>query len=280
MNVLIVDDNATNRKSLQARLRDRAFTSSEAVDGHEGLAVLKSGTWPVHGIISDILMPRMDGYRFCFEVRRLPRFREVPFIFYSSTHTSPSDEKLGLQLGANAFLHNPGDAEDLIRVLDELKAPTPRQAVSRMELPQELTLMKEYSEQLVLKLEEKNVELSRRTEQLQKLSRRLLDVQESERRHLARELHDEIGQVLTVLKLNLEAIGPASRPEESDEKVSSCIRFVDQVLQQVRGMSLDLRPSILDDLGSGCGWCWKFRRWSAAMIRGWRQPVSGWPRKP
>jgi len=104
MNVLIVDDHVAHRVSLQRLLRDRGLTGSEAADGHEGLAVLKSGTRPVHAIISDILMPRMDGYRFCFEVRRLPQFHEIPFIFYSSTHTSPSDEKLGLQLGANAFL--------------------------------------------------------------------------------------------------------------------------------------------------------------------------------
>jgi len=83
---------------------------------------------------------------------------------------------------------------------------------------------------------------------LQVLSRRVVEVQEEERRHLARELHDEIGQVLSTISVNLHAVkgvcgaATVSRIEES-------IHIVDQATQQVRNLSLDLRPSMLDDLG-------------------------------
>lgn len=85
-------------------------------------------------------------------------------------------------------------------------------------------------------------------ERLQVLSRRLVEVQESERRHIARELHDEIGQILTGLNLSLEL---ASRlpPEQRDERLDYARSMVETLMSQVREMSLELRPPMLDDLG-------------------------------
>ena len=246
MNVLLVDDNATNRKLLGAVLQGEGLQTCEAADGVEALAILKSQ--PFDAIISDILMPKMDGYRFCFEVRRHAEFAEIPFIFYTATYTSLADEKLGLQAGASAFLRKPASAKEILDALSDLLNQAPRPPLQRRELPEELTLMQEYSEQLVAKLEEKNAELQGRTQELQELSRRLLAVQESEKHHLARELHDEIGQTLSVLKLHLAAI-EVSDSEGRPGRVTDCIRLADQMLQQVRGMALNLRPSILDDLG-------------------------------
>jgi len=83
---------------------------------------------------------------------------------------------------------------------------------------------------------------------LQFLSRRLLEVQEQERRHLARELHDEIGQVLTGLKLSLEMAGrlPAG---EVPEVLAGAQRLVQDLTGRVRDLSSRLRPAMLDDLG-------------------------------
>lgn len=84
--------------------------------------------------------------------------------------------------------------------------------------------------------------------QLQALSGRVIEIQESERRYVARELHDEIGQALTAVKINLQFLlrQQADRPPAS---IENSIAIVDGALEQVRGMSLDLRPSQLDDLG-------------------------------
>jgi len=79
------------------------------------------------------------------------------------------------------------------------------------------------------------------------LSQQLMEAQETERRHLARELHDEIGQALTAVKINLQAIQRA--PGDSANRLHESIAIVDRALQQVRDLSLDLRPSLLDDLG-------------------------------
>ena len=92
-------------------------------------------------------------------------------------------------------------------------------------------------------------------ERSQRLARQLLQAQELERRKLARELHDEIGQALTAVKLNLEALESRLHGKHSKALVES-LTIVDTALQQVRGLSLDLRPAILDDLGLAAALRW------------------------
>jgi len=82
---------------------------------------------------------------------------------------------------------------------------------------------------------------------LQGLSGRLMEVQEAERRHLARELHDEIGQLLTGLRLTLDVPEPPS--PALGERLGQAQALVQELLERIRALSLDLRPSILDDLG-------------------------------
>lgn len=94
---------------------------------------------------------------------------------------------------------------------------------------------------------------------LQNLSRRLVDLQEQERRYLARELHDEIGQSLTAIKINLESM--SNLPPGADRKrLDDCIQVVSQTLQQVRNISLDLRPALLDELGLAATMRWYVER--------------------
>jgi PAS domain S-box-containing protein len=98
-------------------------------------------------------------------------------------------------------------------------------------------------------LKQQQAELTRSSVSLQKLSRRLLEVQETERRHLARELHDEIGQVLTAAKIQFEStsLHPAAGPIAARCRAAAAL--LDRLLAQVRSLSLDLRPPLLDDLG-------------------------------
>jgi PAS domain S-box-containing protein len=84
--------------------------------------------------------------------------------------------------------------------------------------------------------------------QLQALTQQLMVAQEAERRHLARELHDEIGQVLTAISINLQALKGTVGPD-AVLRIDDSIGIVDRAIKQVRNLSLDLRPSMLDDLG-------------------------------
>ncbi|HWQ15384.1 MAG TPA: PAS domain-containing sensor histidine kinase [Roseiflexaceae bacterium] len=86
-------------------------------------------------------------------------------------------------------------------------------------------------------------------EQLQALSRQLMHVQEAERRRLASELHDEVGQALTAIQLNLQALAADSDRPAHVARLEDSMALVEQVLQRIRALSLDLRPSLLDDFG-------------------------------
>src|SRR4051812_5934854 len=101
-NILIVDDHPSNRKLLRTTLEAEGFTTVEACDGVEALDLLRQRL--VDAIVSDILMPRMDGYRLCYEVRAHKDFASLPFVFFTNTYTSPQDEKVGLKLGADRFV--------------------------------------------------------------------------------------------------------------------------------------------------------------------------------
>lgn len=96
----------------------------------------------------------------------------------------------------------------------------------------------------------KQVEQTQRdyAERLQVLSRRLMQVQETERRYIARELHDEIGQALTGLKLTLE-MTLRLPPEKIKPSLIEALALVNELVARARNLSLDLRPAMLDDLG-------------------------------
>ncbi len=99
-------------------------------------------------------------------------------------------------------------------------------------------------------------------ERLQNLSRRLVEVQEAERRHIARELHDEIGQALTGLKLIL-GMGASLPADSAGQSHAEAQAVIGDLLARVREMSLDLRPAMLDDLGLLPTLVWHFERYAA-----------------
>lgn len=92
-------------------------------------------------------------------------------------------------------------------------------------------------------------ELREANVRLQALSNRIIEVQETERRQLARELHDEIGQCLTALKINLEGLQRTASEPAVLKRVAESVDLSAHTLAQVRRLSVDLRPSQLDDLG-------------------------------
>jgi|GEM_PF-3205294 len=156
MNLLIVDDHPTNLKLLRAQLESEGHAVFEAHDGLDALALLNRQR--VDAVISDILMPRMDGYRLCHEIRMNERLHDLPIIIYTSTYTSPGDEKLALDVGADKYLKKPASVETLVAALHEVIAKP--HAAPRPEALREVEVLKEYSERLVSKLEEKNTELT------------------------------------------------------------------------------------------------------------------------
>jgi signal transduction histidine kinase len=94
------------------------------------------------------------------------------------------------------------------------------------------------------------------------LTRRLVDVQEDERRNLARELHDQIGQMLTGLQFSLSALLPQATDAQK-EKIASIQKMVSNLIAQTREISINLRPSMLDDTGLILTLIWHFDRFTS-----------------
>ena len=162
MNILIVDDTPINLKLLRAQLESEGHAVFEAHNGMDALALLECQ--PVDAVISDILMPKMDGYRLCLEIRKQAPLRNLPIIIYTSTYISPGDEKLAIDMGADKYLKKPASVETLVAALLEVSA-RPHAALQPKAL-QEFEVLKEYNERLVSKLKEKNTELQTQTEAL------------------------------------------------------------------------------------------------------------------
>lgn len=97
---------------------------------------------------------------------------------------------------------------------------------------------------------------------LQMFSRQLIEAQEDERRRIARELHDQIGQVLTAVKMNLHAVQHVSEAPEVSSHIQDNIDAVDEALRLVRDLSVDLRPPVLDDFGLATALRWYVDRYA------------------
>ena len=97
---------------------------------------------------------------------------------------------------------------------------------------------------------------------LQMFSRQLIEAQEDERRRIARELHDQIGQVLTAVKMNLHTVQQVSQASEVSGYIKDNIEAVDEALRLVRDLSVDLRPPVLDDFGLATALRWYVDRYA------------------
>lgn len=165
MKILTVDDHAESLFLLGALLRGHGHEVDTASDGHEALKLAESGAYDA--VISDILMPRMDGFQFCRELRRSERLRHLPFIFYTGIYTDSRDESFALSLGADRFLVKPLGPEHLLaeieRVLAEKKARTPGPA---NEIEDEAIYLKEYNARLIAQLEAKVLDLEAANQRL------------------------------------------------------------------------------------------------------------------
>lgn len=113
----------------------------------------------------------------------------------------------------------------------------------------------------ITRLQQSERALRDQTERLQTLSHQLIEIQENERRAIARELHDEIGQALTGLKLSLEMAGRLPQ-ESARESVSGALSQANNLISRVRNLSLDLRPAVLDDLGLLPALLWHIERYT------------------
>ncbi len=165
--VLIVDDSEDNLYYLRTLLEAYGYDVESAVHGAEALA--KARHSPPGLVISDLLMPVMDGYTLLRQWRLDDHLRNIPFVVYTATYTSPEDERLAIDLGADAFMVKPKEPDEFMaairHVLSRVTGAGSRPV--HMSEASDQDIVKQYSAALVRKLEEKTIQLEAANHALQ-----------------------------------------------------------------------------------------------------------------
>ena len=170
--ILIVDDVFENLYLLRVILIQAGYNVIEANDGKEALEKLYENR--VHLIISDILMPVMDGYMLCQACKKDDNLKDIPFVFYTSTYTEKVDEDFALKLGAARFLRKPTDPDHIIALVQRLldKSNPFTKSKDNTEFTEE-EVLKLYSKRLISKLEQKNLDLEKEITERNKIELKL-----------------------------------------------------------------------------------------------------------
>ncbi len=176
--ILIVDDREDNLYLMRSLLGDNGFSLVEARNGAEALDLLAKE--PTDLIITDILMPVMDGFTLCRECKKDPRLQHIPLIFYSATYTDQRDRDFALSLGAARFIVKPEEPEAFLRAIREILEEHPALISASAPPVDEHLYLEQYNAALIRKLEERserlaqtNAELEKAVEQSRDLSREL-----------------------------------------------------------------------------------------------------------
>ncbi|MGM0633748.1 MAG: response regulator [Pseudomonadota bacterium] len=197
--VLIVDDKEENRYYLEILLGGNGYHVVTAQHGEQALELARRS--PPDVVVSDLLMPVMDGYTLLRHWKQDTRLAHIPFVVYTATYTEAEDEKLALDLGADAFILKPAEPDAFLKALEDVEA---RAGVARPQTDSggpataEAGLFRQYSTSLVRKLEEKTHELEQANRQLREDIERREGLEERLRRSeerfrlLARATNDAI----------------------------------------------------------------------------------------
>jgi len=254
--ILIVDDTPVNLAVLVDYLTDYGFNIRIARTGETALQRVHYDAPDI--ILLDVLMPGIDGFETCRLLKADAATAEIPVIFMTSL-ASAEDKIRGFEVGAVDYVTKPlQQAEVLARITTHLQQ---HKMTQQLRSEQRLLLASSKAER-----ERLFAAVRQQRSQLRALTGKLTDVQERERRQLARELHDEMGQALTAIRMNLAAVEkglPPTATAHLRERLTEAASLTEQTLEQVRELSLDLRPPMLDDLGLVPTLRWYVKRYSS-----------------
>ncbi|WP_005033994.1 PAS domain S-box protein [Holophaga foetida] len=159
--ILIADDLEQNRYMLDALLKGMGHRTLVAENGAEALEMARNT--PTDLVISDILMPVMDGFEFCRRMKQDEALKDIPFVFYTATYTEPKHERFALSLGAERFITKPQEPSYLMTVVQELLGTAGHRAAKAPDesIDSEMAFLRQHNEALFHKLEKRNQDLRR-----------------------------------------------------------------------------------------------------------------------
>jgi CheY-like chemotaxis protein len=162
--LLVVEDVPNVRELLEVTLRFKGYPVVSARNGQEALELVQKERPAL--IITDILMPKLDGFALVQRLRTDPKTRDIPVIFLSATYVTPEDKAFAMSLGAARFLEKPIDTEEFLLTIAELLTQGPPTLPKPLD---EQTFYAGYRERLENKLRYKNTQIARTERLLQTL---------------------------------------------------------------------------------------------------------------
>lgn len=238
--ILLVDDNADMRGYVKRLLGDNYHVRS-ASNGLDALNMALEN--PPDLVLTDVMMPGLDGFGLLRELRASESTKTVPVILLSAR--AGEDARVeGMEAGADDYVVKPFTARELLaRVGSHLALGRLRREASERE--------RALRSELESRVEERTAELRLAIQGLRELSSRLQKMQDEERRHLARELHDSAGQLLAAMSMNIAVVKSEAHKmsAEAAARVADNAAIIEQLTAEVRTVSHLLHPPLLDEVG-------------------------------
>lgn len=236
---LVVAEDDPELGAYLERLLAARYRVVRATDGDEAVAAVRRER-PLL-LVTDVTMPYRSGIAVADELRSDERFARLPILFLTA-HIGMSARAEAYAAGGNDFLTKPFHPEELLARVENLLA------------------LRETERRLATMNDALEARVTERTTQLRELSRHLERSREDERRRIARDLHDETGQLLMALRMDLDH----ARKSASGGELAVILERMDDVLDQAfsatRELVGELRPRILDDLGLAPAVEWYLQR--------------------
>lgn len=239
-NILLVDDEPRNLLALSALLEGLGHHLLLARSGDEALRCALENDLAL--ILLDVRMPGIDGFETARALHARERSRLTPIIFLTAAADELASVFRGYAVGAVDYLIKPLVPEVLLSKVSVFVDLHRKNA----ELSHEIAERRE-AEQRVRESQD----------QLRALAFHVITVREQERAHIAREIHDELGQVLTALKMDIVWLSKRLQEATLLEKTQSMCQTVDETIRLVRRISTGLRPEVLEDMGLAAAIAWQ-----------------------
>lgn len=173
MKILLVDDTPKNLYLLETILKESNYDVMTAGNGVEALEKLKEDSIDI--IISDILMPRMDGFQLCRTCKTDDRLKSIPFVFYTAMYTDKKDEEFALSLGAEKFIIKPVGPDEFLKILEGVIEDYKKGVLIAPTKPieDEAVYLAEHNKRLIKKLEKRMQDMERANKKLRESEKSL-----------------------------------------------------------------------------------------------------------
>jgi signal transduction histidine kinase len=256
--ILIVDDTPANLTMAVAILQQQGLRLTVAQSGDEALRRVAFA--PPDLILLDVMLPGIDGFEVC---RRLKagsaQIAAVPVIFMTAL-SGTADKVAGFAAGAVDYVTKPLQVEEVLaRVTTHLRLAAMRaQLVTQNALLETENQERREAERVLQQYRDSlELQVAARTAEVRELATHRESTRECERKHIARELHDELGQSLTALRMQAALLRVRFGAEVPglNEQVRNMTELVDRTIGVVRNVATTLRPTVLDmGIGSALEW--------------------------